>query len=237
MTQIKICGLTNKADAWMAVEAGANALGFVFTSSPRQIDPMVAKSIIESLPPFIITVGVFVNQPKDEVEKIARMCKLDRLQFHGDETPEYCDQFSHKVIKAFRIQSSRDIEKMANYKVCAYLLDSYEEGREGGTGKPFDWSLAEEAAKYGQIILAGGLNPDNVKRSITNIRPYGVDVSSGVEKEPGIKSKIRVTEFVRSVQNADSEIIITDKTRRLFEMEEEEAKEQKPKGFLFWGKK
>lgn len=236
MTQIKICGITNKADALMAVDAGAGALGFVFTSSPRQVEPLTAKSIIETLPPFIITVGVFVNQSKEEVEKIADMCKLDILQFHGNETPEYCEQFSRKVIKAFRVRGSKDIERLPDYKVSAYLLDSYDEDNNGGTGKTFEWALASEAVKYGNIILAGGLNPDNVKKAVTIVRPYGVDVSSGVEKEPGVKSKIRVTEFMRGVQNAGSEIAITEATRRLFKIEEDEAKEDK-KGFRFWRKK
>lgn len=239
MTMIKVCGITSKTDAWMCIEAGVNALGFVFVDgSPRKIEPTEAQKIVNDLPPFVITVGVFTNSVKDEVEKIANLCKLDILQLHGDESPEYCTSFNRKVIKAFRIRSSDDINRLVEYKVSAYLLDSYEEERAGGTGRTFEWSLAAEATKYGHIVLAGGLTPENVNRAIAIVRPYAVDVSSGIEQKdtPGKKNKVKLTEFVRQVQNADSDIIITDKAKKLFEWEEEELKERKG-GFLFWRKK
>jgi phosphoribosylanthranilate isomerase len=237
MTKIKVCGITSKTDAWMCIDAGVDALGFVFVDeSPRKVEPQEAQRIINDLPPFVITVGVFVNKPEEEVTKIANLCKLDILQLHGDETPDYCTKFNRKVIKAFRIRSSDDIKPMSEYKVSGFLLDSYEEERAGGTGRTFEWSIAQEATKYGPIILAGGLTPENVNRAISIVRPYAVDVSTGVEEKdtPGKKNQGKLTEFIRQVQNADSDIIITDKARKLFEWEEEELKEKKKRGFLFW---
>jgi len=239
MTKIKVCGITSKTDAWMCLDAGVDALGFVFVDeSPRKIDPREAQKIINDLPPFVISVGVFVNRAKDEVEEIANLCKLDILQLHGDESVEYCVSFTRKIIKAFRIRNSDDINALSEYKVAGYLLDSYEEGHAGGTGRTFEWSIATEATKYGHIILAGGLTPENVNRAISIVRPYAVDVSTGVEEKdtPGKKNKIKLTEFIRQVQNADSDIIIADKAKKLFEWEEEEVKEKK-RGFLFWRKK
>lgn len=238
MTKIKVCGITNKTDAWMCIEAGVDVLGFVFVeNSPRKIEPQEAQKIINDLPPFIITVGVFTNRVKDEVNEIANLCKLDILQLHGDESPEYCASFNRKVIKAFRIRSSDDINRLVQYKVSAYLLDSYEEERAGGTGRTFEWSLAIEANKYGHIVLAGGLTPENVNRAVAIVRPYAVDISSGIEEKdtPGKKNKIKLTEFIRQVQNADSDIIISDKAKKLFDLEEEEIKEKKSR-FLFWRK-
>lgn len=237
MTKIKVCGIKSKADAWMCLEIGVDALGFVFVNeSPRKIEPQEAQKIINDLPPFVISVGVFTNRVKDEVEEIANLCKLDILQFHGDESPEYCASFNRKVIKAFRIRSSDDINRLVEYKVPAYLLDSYEEERLGGTGRTFEWSLAAEATKYGHIVLAGGLTPENVNRAISIVRPYAVDISSGIEDTPGKKNKVKLAEFIRQVQNADSDIIIVDKAKELFAWEEEKVKERKG-GFLFWRKK
>lgn len=237
MTKIKVCGIKSKADAWMCLELGVDALGFVFVKeSPRNIEPQEAQKIITDLPPFVITVGVFTNRVKDEVEEIANLCKLDILQFHGDESPEYCASFNRKVIKAFRIRSSDDINRLVEYKVPAYLLDSYAEERLGGTGRTFEWSLAAEATKYGHIVLAGGLTPENVNRAISIVRPYAVDISSGIEDTPGKKNKVKLAEFIRQVQNADSDIIIVDKAKKLFAWEENEVKERKT-GFLFWRKK
>lgn len=236
MTKIKVCGITSKTDAWICIDAGVDALGFVFVdTSPRKIDPQEAQRIINDLPPFVIIVGVFVDKSKEAVEEIANLCKLDILQFHGKESPEYCAKFNRKVIKAFRIRSSNDINVLGEYKVCGFLLDSYEEERAGGTGRTFEWSIAQDATKYGPIILAGGLTPENVNRAISIVRPYAVDVSTGVEEKdtPGKKNKVKLTEFIRQVQNADSDIIITDKARKLFEWEEEEVKEKKHR-FLFW---
>ncbi len=238
MTKIKVCGITSKADAFMCIDAGVDAVGFVFVDeSPRKIAPEEAQRIISDLPPFVISVGIFVNRPEDEVIRIADICKLDILQLHGNELPNYCALFNRKVIKAFRVRGSDDIKAMPEYKVAGYLLDSYEEDRAGGTGKTFEWFLAQEATKYGPIILAGGLTPENVNRAIAAVHPYAVDVSSGVEERdtPGKKNKIKLTEFIRQVQNADSDIIIADKARKLFEWEEEEVKEKKG-GFLFWRK-
>ncbi|MEW6608284.1 MAG: phosphoribosylanthranilate isomerase [bacterium] len=239
MTRIKVCGITSKTDAFMCIDAGVDILGFVFVGeSPRKIAPEEAQRIINDIPSFVITVGIFVNRPENEVVKIADLCKLDRLQLHGEESPQYCASFNRKIIKAFRIRSSDDLTVIPGYKVSGYLVDSYEEERAGGTGRTFEWSLAQEATKFGPIILAGGLTPENVNRAISIVRPYAVDVSTGVEEKdtPGKKNKIKLTEFIRQVQNADSDIIIADKAKKLFEWEGEEVKEKKG-GFLFWKKK
>lgn len=239
MTKIKVCGITNKTDAWMCIDAGVDALGFVFVDeSPRKIEPQEAQRIINDLPPFVITVGVFMNKSEDEVAEIANLCKLNILQLHGEETPDYCTSFNRRVIKAFRISSRDDINVLPEYKVAGFLLDSYEEERAGGTGRTFEWGIAADTTKYGSIILAGGLTPENVNRAISIVHPYAVDVSTGVEEKdtPGKKHKIKLTEFIRQVQNADSDIIIADKAKKLFEWEEEEVREKKG-GFLFWRKK
>lgn len=239
MTRIKVCGITNKTDAFMCIDAGIEVLGFVFVNeSPRKIDPREAQRIISDLPPFIVTVGVFANQPENQVIEIANLCNLNILQLHGNESPDYCSSLNRKIIKAFRIRSSADFEVMSEYKVSGYLLDNYEEERAGGTGRSFEWGLATNTSKYGPIILAGGLTPENVNRAISIVQPYAVDVSTGVEEKdtPGKKNKIKLNEFIRQVQNADSDIVIADKAKKLFEWEEVEE-EKKKGGFLFWRKK
>jgi phosphoribosylanthranilate isomerase len=198
MTRVKICGITNPEDALMAVRCGADALGFVFAQSSRQITPEAAKGIIELLPPLISTVGVFVDQPARRVAEIAQLCHLDAIQLHGEEPPAYCREFTIKVIKAFRVRDQSIANEVASYDVDAYLLDS---PTGGGTGRKFDWDLIPEID--GRIILAGGLSPANVRDVIRKIRPYGVDVSSGVERIPGQKDHRLMEEFVRNVRQCD----------------------------------
>jgi len=185
-TKVKICGITNLEDARAAVEFGADALGFVFAESPRRVNPGSAAEIIRSLPPFLTCVGLFVDEVPELVGKVSRECRLNVLQFHGEESPEYCRQFTLRKIKAFRIRDENSLKVISPYQVDAYLLDAYVEGMAGGTGERFNWDLAARAKESGRtIILAGGLRPDNVAEAIGKVRPYGVDVSTGVESKPG----------------------------------------------------
>jgi phosphoribosylanthranilate isomerase len=201
MVKVKICGITSYDDASAAVEAGADALGFVFyDKSPRFINPVRAAGIISKLPPFIQTVGLFVNEETEQVNWTADYCGLDILQLHGDETPEDCLELKRRVIKAFRIQkiiSIDPLEKYQDYQVSGYLLDAWSPDAFGGTGRTFNWELAQSAKQYGPVILAGGLTPDNVAEAIRVVNPYGVDVSSGVESALGKKDAEKVREFIR----------------------------------------
>lgn len=204
MVKVKICGITSYEDASVAVEAGADALGFVFFDrSPRFINPVRAAGIIAKLPPFIQTVGLFVNEEPAQVNWTADYCGLDIVQLHGDETPEDCLEVKRRVIKAFRIQkivSIAPLEKYQDYQVSAYLLDAWSPDAYGGTGRTFNWELAQSARQYGQVILAGGLTPENVAEAIRVVNPYGVDVSSGVESAPGKKDAETVRAFIRAAK-------------------------------------
>lgn len=202
MTRVKICGLTNLEDALAAVELGANALGFVFAKSPRRISPESAAKIVRSLPPILTCVGLFVDESPETVRKTAEECQLSALQFHGNESPDYCRQFMIKAIKAFRLRDENSLKAIPHYQVDAYLLDTYVEGTPGGTGESFNWDLALQAKKFARpIILAGGLTPDNVAEAIRKVRPYGVDVSTGIEAEPGRKDYKKVKEFIKIVRS------------------------------------
>jgi len=203
MVRIKICGITNWEDACLAVELGADALGFIFAESPRKVTPDTAKAIIGQLPPLVSKVGVFLDHQEEEVKGVAEYCSLDGLQFHGQESPSYCSQFGQKVIKAFRIKDANDLKALSLYGVDAFLLDTFDESLPGGTGKTFDWNLAVEAKKNGKIILSGGLNPDNVFFAITKVKPYAVDVSSGVEASQGKKDPVKLRAFFEEVRRAN----------------------------------
>jgi phosphoribosylanthranilate isomerase len=184
-----------------AVESGADALGFVFyKKSPRCISQKEVKDIVVQLPPFVETVGVFVNEASDKVNRIAEQCRLTAVQLHGDESPAFCRRIKRRVIKVFRVQDADSFKGISNYDVSGFLLDSYNDESRGGTGKVFDWNLALRAKKQGPIILAGGLNPYNVYTAIHRVKPYGVDVCSGVEKSPGVKDFIKIDEFIKSVR-------------------------------------
>ena len=203
MTRVKICGITNVDDAIMAVEAGADAIGFVFfKESPRFITHDRAREIIASVPAFVSTVGVFVNEPAWRVEEIMRITGLDIAQLHGDESPEECCKL-RRVIKALRVEKMLDLEPIKQYEVSAFLLDAYSKGSYGGTGRVFNWEIALEAKKYGNIVLAGGLNPDNVAEAVKFVRPFAVDVSSGVEAEKGVKDPDKVRQFIRRARHAN----------------------------------
>ena len=200
--RIKICGMTDTEDAVAAAELGADAVGFVFAPSPRQISPDKAREIIMALPPLVQTVGVFVDEDAEKVASTAAFCHLDLLQFHGNESPAYCRRFAQRVIKAMRVRNKGHLEGCSEYSsvVDALLLDTYLPGRSGGTGLTFDWNLALEAKRYGRIILAGGLNPDNVAAAISAVRPYAVDASSGLEQKPGVKDHDKMARFIQTVR-------------------------------------
>jgi phosphoribosylanthranilate isomerase len=203
MTRVKICGITNLEDALFAADARADALGFVFyAESPRCITPDRAREIILRLPPFVAKVGVFVNEELDRVREIMAHCHLDYAQLHGDEPPEQVAALASRAIKAVRVRSAADIERLAQYQAIAYLLDTYHPTKHGGTGEAFDWELAVEAKSHGPIILAGGLTPENVAAAIKRVHPYAVDVSSGVEAAPGIKDHQKVQRFIIAAKGA-----------------------------------
>jgi len=201
--KVKICGVTNIEDALAAVEAGADALGFMFYEpSPRNVQVKVATDIIRQLPPFVAKVGVFVNAAEETVRRAIEECGIDTLQFHGDETPEFCRKFSPlKIYKAFRMENLESLRALPGYRTDAWLLDSFVQGKHGGTGAQFNWDLAVESKKLGRpIILAGGLTPENVADAVRKVRPFAVDVSSGVESSPGKKDHGKVRRFIASAK-------------------------------------
>jgi phosphoribosylanthranilate isomerase len=201
MTKVKICGITSLDDALMAAEAGADALGFVFfEKSPRHVDPHKAAGIIAQIPPFIQVVGLFVNAELNYVNATADLCRLDLVQLHGDESPSYCASVHRRVMKALRVRGISSIAAMSDYRVAAFLLDAYCPDSYGGTGKSFDWDCAIAAKEHGRIVLAGGLDPDNVAAAVARVAPYGVDVSSGVESSPGRKDPEKVRRFIREAK-------------------------------------
>jgi phosphoribosylanthranilate isomerase len=202
--KIKICGITNLADATASAEAGADALGFVFyNDSPRAVSVETATEIIRSLPPYVIKVGVFVDAPEELVYRAISHCGLNLLQFHGDETPGYCLQFGLMTMKAFRIRDSESLIAIPQYKTDAWLLDAWSAESPGGTGERFNWDLAVEAQKLGRpIFLAGGLTPENITEAVNRVHPYAVDVSSGVEATPGRKDHAKVQQFIQAAKAA-----------------------------------
>ncbi len=203
MIKIKICGITNLEDALAAEEFGADAIGFNFyKKSPRSIEPQKAAEIIAQLPPFILPVGIFVNEREERIREIMSTTCIQAVQLHGDETPEFCQRFGSHVIKAFQVKDKESLKHMAHYRVSAYLLDSYRDGLHGGTGTTFDWHLAVVAKTFGRVILAGGLNPENVAEAVKLVQPYGVDVAGGVEKEKGVKDHGKIKKFIAEVRRA-----------------------------------
>jgi phosphoribosylanthranilate isomerase len=204
-TRIKICGITRKEDALTAAEFGADALGFVFyEKSPRYVSIKAAAEICDSVSPFVTKVGLFVNAEESEVRRVIDNVKLDLLQFHGDELPEYCEKFNLPYIKAIRAKDKESIQYSieAHAKAIGVLVDSYVPGIPGGTGNIFDWSLIPEKDKH-KVILAGGLNSGNIAEAITAVKPYAVDVSGGVEQSKGIKDREKIIQFIKEVASAD----------------------------------
>jgi phosphoribosylanthranilate isomerase len=200
--KVKICGITNLGDGMAAAGAGADALGFVFyDQSPRYISVEAASGLASQLPQFVLRVGVFVNAPEDLVVRAIRECGLNLLQFHGDEPPEYCLQFGLMSMKAFRVQDAASLQAVRDFHTDSWLLDAYSPGKPGGTGETFNWDLALEAQAWGRpIFLAGGLTPENVAEAVRRARPYGVDVSGGVEASPGKKDHAKVKAFIQAAK-------------------------------------
>jgi phosphoribosylanthranilate isomerase len=199
--RVKICGITNVHDALAAADCGADAVGFVlYPTSPRYIDVKTVKNIIAQLPPFVTTVGVFADTEERQIRSTVEACGLDVIQLQGDEPADLCRRLGGRVIKAIRIRDKFSLNRMIPYKVRAFVLDTYREGQLGGTGETFDWSLAVEAKKFGKIILAGGLTPENIRQAIEQVRPYGVDVSSGVEERLGKKDHLKLKRFIETAK-------------------------------------
>ena len=197
---VKICGITRLEDAELCVECGAQALGFVFwPDSPRSIDPDRARAIVRMLPPFVTPVGVFVNQPADYVNEIAALVELGVVQLHGDESVAYASGLARPVLKAMAVHdaSGGAVEKWA--ATTMILLDAHDPVRRGGTGRTIDWTAAAAVAARRRIVLAGGLNPDNVAQAIACVRPFGIDVSSGVEQAAGVKDRGRVRALFEAI--------------------------------------
>jgi phosphoribosylanthranilate isomerase len=207
--KIKICGITNATDAQAAVEAGADALGFVFhRKSLRWVEAKVVKAIVSELPPFVLPVGVFVDEDAKVVRDLMDECGLALAQLHGDESASYCERLGRPVLKAIRLRDRGSFLALAEFQgraqVRGFVVDAFSEEAYGGTGQTADWNLAAEAAKAARILLAGGLTPANVGEAIERVRPYGVDVSSGVEASPGKKDPEKIRAFVRAVRGVSS---------------------------------
>ena len=203
---IKICGLTNVPDARAAAEAGADLIGLMFYErSPRCVSLDLAAEIASQLPPFVVKVGGFVNPARKQVAEAVARCGLNMLQFHGDEPPEFCTQFGVMNMKAFRVRDAESLKALPDYPTDAWLLDAFTPGELGGTGETFNWDLAVEAGKFGRpIFLAGGLTPHNVAEAVRRVRPFGVDVSSGVESAPGRKDAAKVRAFIAAAKAASA---------------------------------
>ena len=205
-TRIKVCGITEPEDARIAVAAGADGLGFIFVpQSPRHIDPDMVRKITRELPPLVDAVGVFVDEEMEVVEEIMQYCCLSFIQLHGSETPDYCEKISCRVIKSFSIGPATKSEDFAPYAeaVSGFLLDTYHKDMAGGTGMVFDWNLVGQIQPPGPIILAGGLNPENIGEAIRQVKPFAVDVNSGVEYQPGRKDTEKLKNFADEVRKAD----------------------------------
>ena len=207
-TRIKVCGITCQEDARAAVAAGVDGLGFIFVQqSPRVVEPDMVRVITGELPPFVDPVGVFLDEEIDVVREIINYCRLSLVQLHGSESPDYCRKIPCGVIKSFSLRPETGSEELAAYTdaVSGFLLDTYHEDLAGGTGKIFDWKLVEQVKPPGPVILAGGLTPENVCGAIGQVKPYAVDVNSGVEYQPGRKDGAKLKSFVREVRKADDQ--------------------------------
>jgi phosphoribosylanthranilate isomerase len=206
VTRVKICGVTRAEDARLAADLGAAAVGFVFwPSSPRFVDPYRARDIVRALPPFVTAVGVFVDQPMAHVQSVANLVRLGAVQLHGGETRELYERLPYRVIKAVPVTSAFEVESLAGVPERAMvLLDAHDPDRRGGTGRTIDWARAAEAARVRPVILSGGLTAENVGAAVDAVRPYAVDVSSGVEARPGIKDAARLRALFAAVADSRS---------------------------------
>lgn len=213
MVRVKICGITNYQDASNAVKLGVDALGFIFAPSPRQITPEKAREIICAIPPFVKTVGVFVNEDPATIRKIIQFCGLDLVQLHGDESPDVCHELMPYTIKAFRPKDEEGLWAIRPYggRIRAILFDTYSEEKRGGTGKTFNWDLAIKGKGLGvPVILSGGLTPLNIERAISKVRPFAVDVNSGVEDRPAKKSPALMKRLMETIKGMDNGGLIDD---------------------------
>ena len=204
-TAVKICGITRVEDALVAAHAGAHAIGLIFyAGSPRLVSTLIARRVVQALPAFVMPVALFVDASPEDVTRVIAEVKPQLLQFHGDETPEYCESFTLPYIKAAKVRPGMDLLQYARHYRSAkgLLLDAFVEGSHGGTGSAFDWAMIPEQLPL-PLILAGGLHQDNVADAIRRVRPWAVDVSSGVEAAKGIKDAARIAAFIRGVRNAD----------------------------------
>jgi phosphoribosylanthranilate isomerase len=200
---VKICGITNLDDALLSVEAGADAVGFIFyDQSLRAVKPLVVRRIVEHLPGHVTKVGVFVHAAPKDIAVICREVRLSAAQLYGKQTQTELRQLETGVIKAFQVAKGFDVHLLSRYSVDAFLLDTLVKGKAGGTGKTFDWNIARKATTYGKVILSGGLNPDNIAEAVRFVRPYGVDVCSGVEARPGKKDSKKVREFIQRAKTS-----------------------------------
>jgi phosphoribosylanthranilate isomerase len=205
MVKIKICGITNVEDAEVAVRAGADALGFLmYRKSPRYVEPAMARSIVAGLPPFVLPIGVFVNEDASVVRTLMDECGFALAQLHGDESALYCQNLGRPALKAMRLKDRGTFLALAEFQgranVRGFVIDAFSDQTYGGTGQTVDWTLVAEAARSTPILLAGGLTPSNVSEAIQVVRPYGVDVSSGVEKSPGKKDRAKVKAFIEAAR-------------------------------------
>ena len=209
---IKVCGLTRSEDVVTAVAAGVDAIGFVFTASPRRVSAEKARELSGFIPEGVLRIGLFLNQERAEIATVVDTVELDILQFHGNETEKQCSGFGLPYLKAVSMQDSRSLEQAGHDYPGAtgLLLDSHVAGKPGGSGKVFDWSLTAPGSK--PLWLAGGLNAENIGRAIEHVRPYAVDVSSGVESSPGIKDAARIDAFVRAVRCKEQELMSDDES-------------------------
>jgi phosphoribosylanthranilate isomerase len=205
VTRIKICGFTRRDDALGAAEWGADALGFIFAErSKRRADPEEVAKIAAEIPPFVTLVGVFQDQPISYVREVMNGCGLHVAQLHGLEDRNYLAELGFPVLKAVGLESESDLEQLTRYpEQSAFLIDAAKGGQTGGTGTTFNWSWALRAMKYGRIVLAGGLTPENVAEAIARVHPWGVDTAGGVESAPGIKDSAKVQTFIQRVRETD----------------------------------
>jgi phosphoribosylanthranilate isomerase len=200
MVKVKICGITTVDDALMALEEGADALGFVFAPSSRRVTPADARAIIAALPPFAVTVGVFVDETPEKIREIRDFCGIKVIQFHGRESPAEVELFFPSCIKAFSMKDRASLDHAGSFRAGAILLDAFDAGLAGGTGKTFDWDWASGAGRFGMpLIVSGGLTADSVAEAVHRMHPYAVDVSSGVEERPGKKDQAKIRAFIKAL--------------------------------------
>jgi phosphoribosylanthranilate isomerase len=220
VTPVKICGITNKEDALCAAKLGATALGFIFyPASPRYVKPEDARKIISYLPDELVKVGVFVNEKADEIKRVMKYCGLDMIQLHGDESPEFCREFTaSQIIKAVELKNDDDLNHALNYDVAALLVDSRQAGLYGGTGRKSNWELACRIKNKKPLILSGGLNEENIAEALQTVAPAALDINSGVESEPGKKDHAklaRIFEIIRATDIAPDNALLIFAKRKI----------------------